>query len=270
MVAKWILSVPLIQSRNRGLSLYMETDLSPAIVLRIVEFGETDLLVGFITPDKGRLKGVAKGARNSRRRFANCLDHFCLANLEYEIKTKGDLHFLHSGKLIHAFPGLRSDFSSLSLASYMVELTEILFPPAVADMNMFELLKDSFSFLDKGWRKDALRIYFEARAMTLGGYKIDLDRCCNCGRPYAREGKAVFVREKGGVSCLNCDRESRLSPGMEPGSVGILRALQSAHIREEETLDISQEALQEIKPVIKLHIEFRLGRRLKTSKYVDA
>ena len=49
----------------------------------------------------------------------------------------------------------------------MVELTEVLFPLSVADKNMFELLKDSFSLLDQGERNDALRIHFEARAMTL-------------------------------------------------------------------------------------------------------
>jgi DNA repair protein RecO (recombination protein O) len=247
----------------------MEIIISPAIIMRIMELGETDLLVAFITPDKGRLKGLAKGARKSRRRFANCLDHFCLANLEYEIRRKGDLHFLHSGKLIQAFPGLRSDFSSLSLASYLIELTEVLFPLGVPDKNIFQLLRDSLSLLDKGERNDALRIYFEARAMTLGGYRINFERCCNCRRPYTGEGKAVFVQEKGGISCLKCERESRLSPVMEPGSVGKLMALQSAHLGKEETLNMSEEAIQEIKPVLKLHIEYRLGRRLKTGKYLE-
>jgi DNA repair protein RecO (recombination protein O) len=248
----------------------MKAYISPSIIMRIMELGETDLLVGFITPDKGRLKGVAKGAQKSRRRFANCLDHFCLANLEYEIRRKGDLHFLHSGKLIHAFPGIRSDFSSLSLASYMIELTEVLFPLGVPDMSMFELLKDSFSLLEKGERNDALRIYFEARAMTLGGYRIDLDRCCHCGRTYGEEGKAVFVQEKGGISCLKCERESGLSPGMDPRSAGTLRVIQSIPMGEGEGLNITEEMIQEIKPVLRRHIEYRLGRKLKTGKYLDS
>ncbi|MEE9419917.1 MAG: DNA repair protein RecO, partial [Desulfatiglandaceae bacterium] len=156
----------------------MSTHISPAITLRIKEFGESDLLVSFFTADKGRLKGVAKGARRSRRRFSNCLDLFCLTNLEYDLKRKGDLYFLHSCKLVQAFPGLRSDFSSLSLASYMTELTEILFPLAVVDGKMFGLLKESFFAISEGKRGDILRIFFEARAMALGGYGIDLDKCC--------------------------------------------------------------------------------------------
>ena len=120
----------------------MNAHVSPSIIMRIKEFGESDLLVTFFTSDRGRLKGIAKGARMSRRRFANCLDLFCLTNLEYELKRKGDLHFLHSCKLINGFPGVRDDFSSLSLASYMIELTEIPFPLGVVDQNMFGLLED--------------------------------------------------------------------------------------------------------------------------------
>jgi DNA repair protein RecO (recombination protein O) len=119
----------------------MKTHISPSIIMRTKEFGEADLLVTFFTPDKGRLKGVAKGARRSRKRFVNCLDIFSLVKLEYSLKREGGLYFLHSGKLINAFPELRSDFGALSKASYMVELTEILFPLGVLTK------KGSISFL---------------------------------------------------------------------------------------------------------------------------
>jgi DNA repair protein RecO (recombination protein O) len=59
----------------------MKTYTSHAIIMRTKEFGETDLLVTFFTQDKGRLKGIAKGARKSRKRFVNCLDVFCHAEL---------------------------------------------------------------------------------------------------------------------------------------------------------------------------------------------
>lgn len=247
----------------------MNANISPAIIMRITELGETDLLVAFITPDKGRLKGIAKGARKSRKRFSNCLDLFCLANLEYEIESKGDLNLLHSCKLVQAFPGLRSDFSALSLASYMVELTEVLFPLGVVDKDIFELLKGSFFLLDKGKHNNLPRIHFEARAMTLGGYRIDFDKCCDCGRPYAGEGRAIFVREKGGISCLKCKRESELSPGLGPATVKELRALQSANLGEGEAFNMSEEMTSEIKTVLKQHIEYRIGRRLKAAQYLE-
>ena len=247
----------------------MDVHISPAIVMRIKEFGESDLIVTFFTHDRGRLKGVAKGGRKSQRRFANCLDIFCLANLEYELKRKGDLHYLHSCKLIHAFPGLRSDFTSLSLASYMIELVEVLFPLGVTDEDMFELLKNAFFALNEGGQTDILRILFEAKAMALGGYKIDLDRCCGCGRPYTGEGRAVFKRSRGGIACLKCENETKLSPGLGPDTVKTLRVIQSTPWGRPEGTELIDEMVREIKPVIKLHMEYRIGRRLRTAAYLD-
>ena len=247
----------------------MTSHISPAIMMRTKEFGETDLLVSFFTPDKGRLKGVAKGGRKSQRRFANCLDLFCLASLEYELKRRGDLYFLHSGKLINAFPGLRSDFSSLSMASYMVELTEVLFPPGVVDKKMFELLENSFLVLNERKRGGELRIIFEARALALGGYGIDFDRCCICGRSYTGQGRAVFKRSKGGIACLRCERESASNPGLSPDSVEKLGVLQSGPLANTEALPLTKEMIREIKPVLKQHIEYRIGRRLRSAAYLE-
>jgi DNA repair protein RecO (recombination protein O) len=247
----------------------MTSHISPAIIMRINEFGESDLLVTFFTPDRGRLKGVAKGGRKSRRRFANCLDLFCLANLEYEPKRKGDLHFLHSCRLIDAFPQLRSDFFSLSLASHMIELAEILFPLGVVDSKMFELLENSFHVLNDGSRKDVLGIFFDAKAMSLGGYRINLNKCCVCGRDYKGEGRAVFRPNKGRICCLKCGEESATSPGLSPESIKMLGLMQSGSWGTVEGLSFTNDMIRDIKLMLKLHIEYRIGRRLKTAEYVE-
>ncbi|MDY6972568.1 MAG: DNA repair protein RecO [Thermodesulfobacteriota bacterium] len=247
----------------------MDIRVSPSIIMRIRDFGESDLLVTFFSSDAGLLKGVAKGGRKSRRRFANCLDLFCLANVEYEPKSKGGLYFLNSCRLVEAFPGLRSDFSSFSLASYMIELTETLFPQGVADKRMFQLLQNSFLALNEGRKNDNARILFEAQSMGLGGYAIDFDKCCNCGRPYKGEGRAVFKRSRGGIACLRCEQESPLSPGLGPDSVKGFRVIQSAPWSTAEALRLTEGMICEIRPVLKLHIAYRIGPRLKSAAYLE-
>jgi len=237
--------------------------------MRTKEFGETDLLVTYFTLDKGRLKGVAKGACKSRKRFANCLDLFCLVDLEYSLKREGGLYFLNSGKLINAYPGLRSDFAILSKASYMVELTEILFPLGVADRNMFELLRGSLASLSKGERIDIISILFEVRAMALGGYAINFDRCSICGRPYKGEGRAVFRRVKGGIACIKCQQESAVSPGIDPQTVKMIKLMQTKPLTSLAKLKDTDEIVREIKPVLKLHREYHLGQRPKTASYLE-
>jgi DNA repair protein RecO (recombination protein O) len=244
-------------------------NISASIIMRIKELGESDLLVTFFTSDKGRLKGIGKGARRSRRRFPNCLDLLSFARMEYERRKNRGLYFLHSCKLIDPFSNLRNDFYLLSLASYMVELTEILFPTEVADKNMFETLKNALIALDNGCKADILRVIFEAKAMALGGYRIALDTCCICGRPYTGKGIAVFKRDKGGIACLRCQQKTPLNPVLDPNSIRTLKLAQSATWSNPAMIILPDEILNEIRTVLKLHIEYRIGRKIKTDKYLS-
>jgi DNA repair protein RecO (recombination protein O) len=246
----------------------MSSTISSSIIMRTWEYGETDLIVSFFTEDRGWLKGIAKGGRKSRTRFANCLDLFCLCSLEYEMKQGRDLCFLQSGKLIHSFPGIRTNFASLSLASYMLEVMELLFPSETADRIAFELFKDSLSAMDNGGDLTGLRMLFEARAMALGGYAIDFSRCCQCGRKYAGEGTAVFNCSKGGISCLRCRGESKSAPGLQPSMVALLKRLQFAPVEELQRLDWDATGNDKIRAVLDLHMEYRIGRTLKSAKYL--
>jgi DNA repair protein RecO (recombination protein O) len=243
--------------------------ISPAIIMRIRAFGESDLLVGFFTSERGRLKGVAKGAQRSQKRFANCLDLFCLTNLEYEPSRRGDLCFLHSCKLIRAFPGIRADFFALSLASYMVELTEILFPLGVVDGEMFELLKNSLHLLGENHDHEKVRILFEARAMALGGYGINFRSCNLCGRPYTGQGRAVFLSAKGGIACLKCQKETAQAPGLGPDTAEAFNIIQSAPWSRVEKLHLTGGILDEMKAVLEVHIGYRIGQRLKAKYFLE-
>ena len=247
----------------------MNADVTPAIIMRVKDLGESDLLVTFFALQKGRLKGIAKGARKSRKRFVNALDLFSLVSLEYAPRRQGDLLLLHSAKLIDAYPGLRSAYSLLSKASYMVELTEILFPPGVPDQGMFELLTLSLDALSRGEQTGQVPLVFEFKAMSLGGYRIDTSRCAQCGRPYQGEGAAVFKQERGGISCLKCAQPSALSPPLEPGSVKALQTFLDKAFAEAMGLQLEEETMRELKAVLKLHREYRLERKLRTSKYVE-
>lgn len=253
----------------KGFFPIMKNEISRAIILRVKRLGESDLLVTFFTPHKGQLRGTAKGAMKSRQRFVNALDLFSLVSLEYAPRRQGNLYLLHSGKLLNAYPGLRADYPSLSKASYLVELVETLFPPGVTEPEIFRLLDVSLESLSRGERSDLVPLLFELRAMSIGGYRIDTTLCSRCGRRYQGEGLAVFVRERGGIACLKCGQPSSASPALKPESVRAIERLQEIPFEEALELNLSEGALKEVRAVLKLHREYRLEQRLRTSKYVE-
>jgi DNA repair protein RecO (recombination protein O) len=151
----------------------------------------------------------------------------------------------------------------------MVELTELLFPTGVADEQVFYLLERCLSALEGKKRYDLVRILFEARAMALGGYAIHLEECCTCGRAYSGEGRAVFASGTGGISCLKCAHESDASPGLGPASTKALEIMQAGAWSELRGIPLTDHIVGEVRSVLRLHMDYHLGRRLRTARYLE-
>ncbi len=67
----------------------MATVQTEALVLRIVDFGESDRILHLLLPGEGRVTAIAKGARRSVRRFAGTLDLFHHLRVQFERRRGG-------------------------------------------------------------------------------------------------------------------------------------------------------------------------------------
>ena len=67
---------------------------SAAIVLRARDYSESDRIVTLLTRDFGKLSGIAKGAKASRRRFERKLEPFSHVMLYFRRRPNGQLVFI--------------------------------------------------------------------------------------------------------------------------------------------------------------------------------
>src|SRR5919112_6725474 len=65
-----------------------------ALILRTYQLGESDRIVVFLTRDRGKKRGVAKNARQSRRRFGGALEPMTCGRVQYVEREGRDLVFL--------------------------------------------------------------------------------------------------------------------------------------------------------------------------------
>ena len=92
------------------------------IVLRSTDTKETDKILTVLTPDRGKIAVIARGARRKNSRLAASCQ--LLAYSELTIYQRGNWCYLDEAGTIELFDGVRQDFELLSLASYFAELTE--------------------------------------------------------------------------------------------------------------------------------------------------
>src|SRR5918996_5936721 len=64
---------------------------SEALILRTYKLGEADRIVVFLTRDRGKKRGVAKGARRAKSRYLGALEPMTRAGVAYYERELRDL-----------------------------------------------------------------------------------------------------------------------------------------------------------------------------------
>ena len=124
----------------------METTL--AILLRRIRLTETSLIVTWLTEQHGKLKTMAKGARQPKSRFAGRLDLFYLCEIDFARSRRGDLHTLREVTFCHAHEGLRADPERVALAAYFVELIDLVTEADHPVPEVFDLLSRGLRYVN--------------------------------------------------------------------------------------------------------------------------
>lgn len=236
---------------------------TPAIVLTVREYGEADLLVTFITPGQGRLTGIAKHARRSRRRFAHCLEPLSRVVFFLSPQTGRDLEFLHKGELVKSFPSLRRDLPRLGAAAVLSEVAGLLAGPPEAIGEIFASLEAALELLDQGLPPDSMLPAFLLRLLTLGGYGPRLGQCLKCGREPVPP--LCFSVPRGGVLCGAC-RPGAPGP-LPPLTLGTWKLLRLAQEMDRDKLSrlrFPRPQRDQSLAVFKAFLVHHLGRGIKS------
>jgi DNA repair protein RecO (recombination protein O) len=198
---------------------------SPAIVLRQIHYGESDLIVVFLTADYGLLRGYARGGRKSVKRFGPALEPFSQIQLRWQ-PGRGELLALLDADLVEPHLGLRRSLTSLALAGYAVELLEMLLQDGEPQAELFSLLQGYLGYLALEGNPHLARLLFELRLVKHLGYIPHLLHCSECFVQF-EQGVILFEPQRGGSLCRTCAAgDSLLEVGL--GSLGsISRSLQT-------------------------------------------
>lgn len=176
---------------------------SPALVLRLLDYGEADRIVTLFTPELGRIKGFARHARKSRKRFGAALELFTSVEIFWGARQRGDLLRLESVESKALRIGLRNRLEAFALASYASELIELFLAEGQAQPELYELLTALLDHLEQGGDVPTARLLYELRLVDLLGYRPHFRRCGLCGAGVGH-GRVRFDLHSGGAVCPDC------------------------------------------------------------------
>ena len=190
------------------------------LVLRETDTRDADKILTVLTPDRGKLAVIARGARRKGSRVAAACQ--LLAYSEMTLYERGQWTMLDAANTIELFGGLRQDLTALSLAAYFAELTEAVADGCGGDVlplllnaltdataqaedtsQLLRLLLNALYALSVLHKPPQLvKPAFQLRLMALAGYEPMADACALCGAPEPENPMLDVVH--GVVHCGNC------------------------------------------------------------------
>lgn len=242
-----------------------------AIVIRSFNYGESDKILTFFTRDFGKLKGIAKGARRSKRRFQNALGLFSHLRLIFFDREGMGLVRVEGCDLLDPFPNLREDLKKIFFGNYYLELIDEMAGEREVNRGAFDLLLSFLKTLDTTPPGEEQVRMFEIRMLSLFGYRPNLIRCGLCKRGWEelKEIPAVFFSSEQGT--LICGLCSKNGEGLFPLSLGTARLIDQVAQVETDKLQrfkFTTQALSESRRLLQAFISHQLGKELKSLKAI--
>jgi DNA repair protein RecO (recombination protein O) len=153
---------------------------SEALILRTYKLGEADMIVVFLTRDRGKKRGVAKGARRARSRYTGALEPMTRAGVAYYEREQRDLVRLNYVEATRS-PLSAMSGDGLGYVGYFAELIDEWAPEAHADERLYRLGSAVLDAMTGGAPVEPLARYFEYWLLRLQGVYPSIRHCPGCG-----------------------------------------------------------------------------------------
>jgi DNA repair protein RecO (recombination protein O) len=186
---------------------------SEAVVLRTWPVHEADLIVSFFTRDYGRVRGVAKSALKSRKRFGGALEPMTVARAWFAERPRQELVRLDQLEIVRSPLSSPVDHVRMTVLSFFAEVLDEALPERDPQETVFRLLLSVLeqTTVEQPWMP---LTYFQLWMTRLMGLLPDIGHCTACGEAlhaveisFNSQGDGLFcaLHGNGSVNGLSAD-----------------------------------------------------------------
>ncbi|HEX7632704.1 MAG TPA: DNA repair protein RecO [Candidatus Saccharimonadales bacterium] len=144
-----------------------------AIVLHRTNYGEADRILTLLTPDKGKLRLMARGVRRSKSKLAGGIELFSTTDITF-VKGRGDLGTLISTRLLKHYGNIAKNIDRVQLGYDLIKMLD----RAIEDepeSEYYHLLEQAFTALDDASIDlELIRSWLQAQLLRQAGHTPNL------------------------------------------------------------------------------------------------
>lgn len=232
------------------------------IVLREVNYKESDKILTVLTQDLGKITVSARASRKKGGGISAAAQMLVWSEMTlYEYRQRWGLKEAVTNR---EFRGVRENLDKFSLASYFAEVTEQLAPEQFPTPELLALLLNALYALEHLDRPlPLIKAAFEMRAMCLSGYEPLIDGCAVCGEMPAQP---QFHLREGVLHCKSCGKAlaAGISLPLCPDSLAALQHIVHGPAKRLYSFRLGGAALKRLSDVCEAFLLTQLEQGLHT------
>lgn len=238
---------------------------SEAIVLRTYPLRESDLLVTLFTRLEGKVKGVARAAKKSKRRFGGALEPLTYVRAMYDERERQELVRLDSCEVIDSPMTSEIGYPRAVALGHVAELLDELLPDREASDAVFRLTLSVLKEL-RGTKLWMPVTYFELWMTRLMGFLPELSECAVCGNSL-NGSRAFYHALADGLVCIDDKRVA--SSEMSPDSRKIAAQMLRSRVADFAEIDWPKVVGADLRKFLLQILERHLEKKLVTAGMLE-
>ena len=230
----------------------MPKEVYNGIVLRTVDYKESDRILSVFTKEKGLVTIGARGCRRQGSKLAACSAQFTYGELEVNVRA-GKLQ-LASATLLESFYPIRESYEQLCSATVIAKTCERVLSEGIANEPLFLLVYNSLSLIAYGDNDPIdIELCYLAKLLRLGGYTPVLTSCVRCGKDLRGESAVRFSPALGGCVCAGCGSGYDVFTAL---SMEALRRMLMIDVADMRKVRLPDAVRSELKPLLYAYAEY--------------
>jgi DNA repair protein RecO (recombination protein O) len=252
-----------------------------AIVIRRLNYSETDKILTLYSRDRGRFSAIAKGARKTVSRLSGATE--LLTCTQFNLATGRSMDVVTQTEVRESFTHMRSDLSRLAHGLYLADLVDHAVEDHEPNPVLFDLLMAGLFLVQRAPSPEIAARWFDLQMLQDLGYQPNLFRCaaCHCDIVASPDDDYKNMRyalsaSQGSVLCAAHAR---------PGVIDDHSALTSSALFLLQSLDRIQpedgnlvahvvvpsgNSLDQANLALRRYLRYRLERELKSLAFLDS
>lgn len=237
-----------------------------AIILKRRDFGEADRLLTVMTPERGKLTLLAKGARKPTSHKSGHVELF--TRVDMLIQRGRDLDIVSQAEMQMPYLALREDLGRGAYANYTVELLDRFTGAEDDDFpGLFQLLDDTLNRLCHDDDPRLVVRYYEMRLLDMVGFRPELNTCAVSQEPIQAEDQFFSYALGGVVSPAYAQANAGLIP-VTLLTLKLLRHMQRSAYSHVQSLSITPELHDETERLMLGYLTYLLERKLQSVDFI--